>query len=248
MNLGLHLKRVDYIQQETIYQTKQTTNNYVCINCTNTSNNNNNNSNVPITKKFNLNSLDQSIRNRMDNIDNPLTMLKSNDGIVNIENVTNIEIKEEPVKPNLIVNRRLSLSKSMDSLNELHHKDLMNRPFIKRKVENLFQNDVDDDDDEDESSSDDEYYPDSMNINETNNNNNNSFDTLSSKSSYSITTEANCDFDFYQSNLKIDLSDNIVKNYATTPDGNVIFISNNEKVQSRHFRAPTPKVTKKIVK
>lgn len=161
------------------------------------------------------------------------------------KNITNIEIKEEPVKPKLLIRNSKRLSKSSDSLHEIH-KDLNK---FKHNPENYQSNLIKhsrlslDDIRNESSSSDDEYYPDSMNLNDTNNNN---FDTLSSKSSYSITTEANCDFEFYQSNLKIDLCTNGTKNY-TTPDGNVIFISNSENKPNKTFRA-TPKATKKIIR
>lgn len=230
MNLGLHsshLKRVDYIQDTNYQKQSQTTitssNNYVCINCTNTNNN------VPIMKKFNLNSLDQSIRNRMDNVQNPLQIQSvyhhhDNNLIDNDDNknITNIEINEATAYKG----------------EHLLRSGLLNID----NVNNIVEDEDEDDEDNVTTSSDDEYYPDSMNINDGNNNNN--FDTISSKSSYSITTEANCDFEFYQSNLKIDLCDNNYKNF-TTSDGNVIFIHSNEK---KCFRAATPKVTKKIVK
>lgn len=75
------------------------------------------------------------------------------------------------------------------------------------------------------SSSDDEYLTD---VNESiiNNNVNENYDSMSSKSEYSITTEANGDFEFFQSNdnstKEADLDSNI-----TIPSNDEFFIINN---------------------
>lgn len=75
------------------------------------------------------------------------------------------------------------------------------------------------------SSSDDDYLTD---INETlhNNNDNENFDSMSSRSRYSITTEANGDFEFFQNNDKspkqVDLDSNI-----SSPSNSEFFIINN---------------------
>lgn len=73
------------------------------------------------------------------------------------------------------------------------------------------------------SSSDDDYLTD---INDTMlNNTTENYDSLSSRSRYSITTEANGDFEFFQNNdksSKIDLDSHI-----TIPSNNEFFIINN---------------------
>lgn len=84
------------------------------------------------------------------------------------------------------------LSKSDDSLLELRqNKRNFNSPLRKKSRDSLNETS------EYPSSDDEEFMSDSMNLNDTNNN----FNTLSSSSSYSITTEANCDFDFYHNNV-----------------------------------------------
>lgn len=121
----------------------------------------------------------------------------------------------------------------MDTLTDIHHDLKKFKQNPESYQQDLPKNPMGTDTNKDESSSEDEYYPDSMNQN--------TFDSLSSKSSCSITTEANCDFDFYQSELRVDLSREGVKNF-TTNDGNIIFVGNSP---SKTYKL-TPKVNKKL--
>ncbi|KAH0809853.1 hypothetical protein GEV33_012938 [Tenebrio molitor] len=93
---------------------------------------------------------------------------------------------------NLVRLNKMRLCKSEDSLNEVSRdlKEFKDNPEAFQKTRNKSVNEQI----LDYSSSDDDYLTDN-NPNERNQN----FDTLSSRSSYSITTEANCDFEFFQS-------------------------------------------------
>lgn len=125
-------------------------------------------------------------------------------------------VRSEPNAPALRRNL-LRLSKSEDSLNDVH-RDLKNfkrdpEAFEKQKQSNynlgeqLMSY---------SSSEEDEYFADSINLNDNNQN----FDTLSSESCYSITTDANCDFEFYQNHSST--SENATSFEISDRDENVI--------------------------
>ncbi|KAK5638256.1 hypothetical protein RI129_012551 [Pyrocoelia pectoralis] len=108
-----------------------------------------------------------------------------------LDNMSPVLSKSEINRPRLVKNKRNKLggriSKSQDCLNDLQvdlHKFRQNpESFQKKDPQELSC-----------ISSDDEYLTDSANLNDVSA----EYDGTS-QSSYSITTEANCDFDFYQS-------------------------------------------------
>ncbi|XP_072381819.1 uncharacterized protein [Diabrotica undecimpunctata] len=130
---------------------------------------------------------------------------------------------------NLIRLHKMRLSRSEDSLNDLQIKEIdnmfqLNSPQAQRLEPNqrspsilqksvTSQIQVEDIPRTDIYSSDDEYVTDI----------NDNFDSMSSKSCYSITTEANCDFDFFQSNHQKPSKDLTVKE----DDEKEYFIINN---------------------
>ncbi|CAG9860924.1 unnamed protein product [Phyllotreta striolata] len=137
---------------------------------------------------------------------------------------------------NIMRMNQMRLSRSEDSLNELHAKEKVDnakysprcKPIVPRvKVQETMSND--------QYSSDDEYNTDL---------NNEHFDSMSSKSCYSITTEANCDFDFFQSDSnRRDIVDdqgyyiiNNVNNKPVITSVKPVLEKDNVKEELRNFR------------
>ncbi|KAF5303294.1 hypothetical protein FQA39_LY10033 [Lamprigera yunnana] len=118
----------------------------------------------------------------------------SEDSLCRLDKISPILSKSDINRPRLVKNKRSRLclagrmSRSQDCLNDLHI-DLCR---FKQSPE-AFQKNKDLDKHAQSISSDEEYFSDSANLNDV------SADyEITSQSSFSITTEANCDFDFYQ--------------------------------------------------
>ncbi|KAJ8913751.1 hypothetical protein NQ315_007468 [Exocentrus adspersus] len=111
---------------------------------------------------------------------------------------------------NLVRLNRMRLSRSEDSLNDLQGRELGNIPRLptqkpgvlepRSKQQKRLRNYCAKAEVTGYSSSDEDYLTDPNTANPTDN-----FDSMSSKSCYSITTEANCDFEFYQSKEQMEL-------------------------------------------
>lgn len=118
----------------------------------------------------------------------------------------------------------LRLSKSEESISNVHN-DLKNfkqnpEAFQKKKQSKSSANEQL----LDYSSSEEEYFTDSINMNDENNQN---FDTMSTESCCSITTDGNCDFEFYQNSSSFHLtsagsSANVTSLDLSEKDSNVI--------------------------
>lgn len=142
--------------------------------------------------------------------------------------LSNIQANQTFVKSdaNIPMLRRsvLRLSKSEESISNVHN-DLKNfkrnpEAFQKKKQSKSSANEQL----LDYSSSEEEYFTDSINLNEENNQN---FDTMSTESCCSITTDGNCDFEFYQNSNSFHLTSvssgaNVASLDLSEKDSNVI--------------------------
>lgn len=88
------------------------------------------------------------------------------------------------------------------------------------------------------SSSDDDDYQTDINETSLNNNVNENYDSISSKSGYSITTEANCDFEFFQSKDDQSKESNLDSNVSMTSSNDFFMINNvNNRPVMTSFKA-----------
>ncbi|CAH1962910.1 unnamed protein product, partial [Acanthoscelides obtectus] len=141
---------------------------------------------------------------------------------------------------NLLKLNKMRLSKSEDSLDDLQIKEIRNiarqssQSFSKPKQQPIVQQKhgkhytkVDINVSNSYSSSDEDYLTD---VNDAMNNNEN-FDSISSKSCYSITTEANGDFEFFQNHDRVTTNIPLIDKQSITPNKGEYFVINNASSQ-----------------